>query len=212
MATSDAGCDYVGRRKIDAIFLDLEIPDWQQVLEGLRLGTPNRFCVAFACTGNRLAGKEARNRGVHAILQKPLSVEDVVSHLKSSHDLMVRERRRYFRHQVYLPLTLTVNGAEQHALITNLSEGGMAVRVTHALECSSLVDFSFQLRAGPTVSGRGNVAWHDSEGLVGIGFQFFRDNGEDSLLAWIRRQEQLNPEHPSWDSDPLAPQPTKTSC
>ena len=210
MATSDAGCDYVGRRKIDGIFLDLEVPAWQKVLDGLRLGTPNRFCVAFACTGNRLAGKEARDRGVHAILQKPLSVEDVVSHLESSRDLMVRERRRYFRHQVYLPLTLTVNGVEQRALITNLSEGGMAVRVTHAVECSSLVDFSFQLRAGPTITGRGNVAWHDSQDMVGIGFQFFRDNSKELLLAWIRHQEELTPEHPSWGSDPLSPQPART--
>lgn len=210
MATSDAGCDYVGRRKIDGMFLDLEVPAWQQVLEGLRLGTPNRFCVAFACTNNRLTGKEARERGAHAVLQKPLTVADVVSHLESSRELMIRERRRYFRHQVYLPLTLIVKGAEQHALITNLSEGGMAVRVTHAVECASLVDFSFQLRAGPAISGRGNIAWCDSSGMVGIGFQFFRDTCKDLLLDWIRHQEHLAPEHPSWGSDPIS-QPTKTS-
>jgi CheY-like chemotaxis protein len=210
MATSEAGCDYVGRRKIDGIILDLELPAWELVLEALRLGTSNHFAVAFACTGNRLVGKEARARGAHVVLQKPLRVDDFVSNVQSARDLMIQERRRYFRHQVYLPLTLTVNGAAQHALITNLSEGGMAVRVTQALECCSLVDFSFQLRAGPSISGRGNIAWRDSEGMVGIGFQFLRDGGKDALLEWIRHQERLTMEHPSWGPDPLSPQPTRT--
>lgn len=212
MATCEAGCDYLGRRKIDCILVDLEMSGWQQVLDALCIGTSNHFAVAFACAGNRLAGKEACSRGAHIVLQKPLTVADVVSHVQSARDLMIRERRRYFRHQVYLPLTLTVNGAEQHALITNLSEGGMAVRVTRALECSALVDFSFQLRAGPVVSGRGNIAWRDREGMVGIGFQFLRDAGKDLLLAWIRHQERLTMEHPSWSPDALSPQPTKTSC
>ena len=211
MADSEAGCDYIGRRKIDGILLDLEMPAWQQVLDALRLGTSNRFAVVFACTGNRLDGKEARGRGAHSVLPKPLGVDDVVSHVQSVRDLMIRERRRYFRHQVYLPLTLTVNGAEQHALITNISEGGMAVRVTQTLECPSLVDFSFQLRAGPTIRGGGNVAWRDSEGTVGIGFQFFRDDGKDQLLTWIRNQERLGEGHSSWGSDPLPQQPTETT-
>lgn len=210
MATAEAGCDYVGRRKIDGIILDMEIPAWEQVLEALRLGTSNHFAVAFVCTGNRVVGKEARARGAHVVLQKPLSAGDVVCHVQSARDLMIRERRRYFRHQVYLPLGLTVNGSEQHALLTNLSEGGMAVRVTHAVECGLLADFSFQLRAGPAISGRGNIAWRDSEGMVGIRFQFLRDNGKNELLTWIRQQERLTAGHSSWDTDSLSPESART--
>lgn len=211
MATADAGCDYIGRRKLEGIFVDLEIPEWQQVLEALSLGKSNHFAVAFACATNRLVGKEARTRGAHIILQKPLSVDDVMSHVHSARDLMMRERRRYFRHQVYLSFNLIVNGTEQRALITNLSEGGMAVRVTHPVEFSSLVAFSFELNAGPSISGRGNVAWRDSEGMVGIQFQFLRNGGKDLLLNWIRHQERLKSQHPSW-GDPLPPQPTEASC
>jgi len=198
MATSEAGCDYVERRKIDGLFLDLGVSAWQQLLDTIRLGTSNRFAVTFACTNNRLTGKEAQAHGAHTVLQKPLSVDGVVSHVQSAREFMIRERRRYFRHQAYLPVTLSVKNTEQHALITNLSEGGMAVRVTHAIESSSLVDFSFQLRAGPVISGRGNVAWHDKEGMVGIQFQFVRDTGKDLLLDWICHQERLKAEHPSW--------------
>ncbi|HVN21201.1 MAG TPA: PilZ domain-containing protein [Dongiaceae bacterium] len=198
MATAESACDYIGRRKIDGIFVDLEIPAWEQIVDALRQGTFNHFAVVFACMTNRVVAKEALKRGAHVILHKPLSVGDVVSRVQSARELMIRERRRFFRHQVYLPVSLTVNGAPQHALMTNLSEGGMAVRVTQSLECSLLLDFAFQLRAGPVINGRGHVAWRDNQGMIGIGFQFIRDRGKDELLTWIRQQERLTPQHPSW--------------
>jgi CheY-like chemotaxis protein len=212
MATTDAACDYVSRRKVDGIFLDLEMPDWAHVVDALRLGTSNHYAVVFACVTNRMAAKAARTLGAHVLLQMPLAVDDVVSSLQASRELMIRERRRYFRHQTYLPVSLIVNGSEQHALITNLSEGGMAVRVMQPLDSSSLVDFSFQLRSGPMITGRGNVAWRGSEGMVGIGFQFVRDEGRDMLLNWLESQERLMPQHSSWGDDPTPPLPTKTRC
>jgi len=212
MATKDAACDYVSRRKLDGIFLDLEIPDWAHVVDALRLGTSNHYAVIFACVTNRLAAKSARMIGAHVLLQMPLALNDVVSNLQASRELMIRERRRYFRHQTYLPVSLIVNGIEQHALVTNISEGGMAVRVMQPLDQSSLVDFSFQLRSGPTITGRGNIAWHDSEGMVGIGFQFIRDTGRELLLSWLESQERLMPQHSSWGENPLPPLPTKTRC
>jgi len=211
MATSEAGCDYIGRRKVDGIFVDLDMPDWQPVLDALRQGTSNHFAVAFACTTNRLTAKEACGRGCHFILEKPLRTGDIVSRVQSARELMIRERRRYFRYQVYLPVTLTLNGAEQHALIINLSEGGMAVRVMQSIELSALLDFSFELRAGPPVSGRGNIAWRDREGMVGIGFQFFRDDGKNLLSDWIRHQERLGLVHPSWGEEAVSAEPAEQS-
>jgi hypothetical protein len=44
--------------------------------------------------------------------------------------MMEREHRRYFRHPVNLPVLLKHANGDQRARMTNLSEGGIAVRTT----------------------------------------------------------------------------------
>ena len=103
-----------------------------------------------------------------------------------------RERRRYFRHAVNLPLVLRDGVAERHARMTNLlREGGMAVRTVQALRHSSIIDFAFDLSSGASVSGKGQVAWINTEGMAGIVLQTFDENGREHLEAWLAAQEQL---------------------
>src|SRR5712692_6698596 len=58
------------------------------------------------------------------------------------------------------------------ATMLNISETGMVVRAATRLACASLVDFSFELPSGPRISGKGEIAWANGEGGMGIGFQF----------------------------------------
>jgi len=53
--------------------------------------------------------------------------------------------------------------------MTNLSEGGMAVRTVQALRHSSIIDFAFDLSSRAGVSGKGQVAGINTEGMAGIG-------------------------------------------
>jgi len=80
---------------------------------------------------------------------------------------------------------------EQHARLTDLSDGGMAVRTVKALKHSSVIDFAFDLSLGATVSGKGQVAWINSEGQVGIVLQMFHGNGREHLESWLTAQEHL---------------------
>jgi hypothetical protein len=80
---------------------------------------------------------------------------------------------------------------KQHARMTDLSEGGMAVRTSKLLKHSSVIDFSFDLSLGASVSGKGQVAWINSEGLAGIVLQIFHGKGREQLEAWLTSQEQL---------------------
>jgi len=105
--------------------------------------------------------------------------------------LLDRERRRYFRHAVSIPAVLKDGEVVQHARITNLSEGGMAVRTAKPLKHSSVVDFSIDLALGANVSGKGQVAWINSEGQAGIVLQIFNGTGREYLEAWLAAQEQL---------------------
>src|SRR6202035_2488560 len=105
----------------------------------------------------------ALSAGANFLLRKPLNEGSVALHITIAKELLDRERRRYFRHALSIPAVLKEGGVVQHARMTNLSEGGMAVRTSKPLKHSSVIDFSFDLALGTSVSGKGQVAWINSD-------------------------------------------------
>jgi ActR/RegA family two-component response regulator len=189
--TAEAGRDCLNRRKIDGIFVDLEVSGALGLIEAIRKGASNSKVVIFACVTGAQQYTQALNAGANFLLRKPLNEDSVALHITISKELLERERRRYFRHAVNLPVVLKDGTVEQHARITNLSEGGMAVRASKVLKHSSVVDFAFDLSLGTSISGKGQVAWINSEGVAGIVLQIFQGKGKEHLEAWLTSQEQL---------------------
>jgi CheY-like chemotaxis protein len=189
----DSARNYLERRKIDGVFVDLEVPGALELIYTIRQGSSNRDAVIFACVRSAQEASEMLGAGANAIVHKPLTAETVASHVTAAKDAMARERRRYFRHAVSLPVSLTVAGTEHRAVITNLSEGGMAVRAVKPLEHSSLVDFTFELSPGPTISGRGQVTWVTGEGMLGVAFHYLRGQGTDDFQSWLTERQRVTP-------------------
>jgi DNA-binding NarL/FixJ family response regulator len=190
--TIAAAQDYVERRRVDGIILDLAAGDAIDFITVLRKGTSNRRAVVFACLEDHLQSSAVLQAGAQLLLQKPIMVEHLVSKVAGARDLMVQERRRYFRHSIFFPVLVTTDGNEQRAMITNISERGMAVHTTKPPACSSFVDFCFQLPEGPTISGKGQIVWANTEGVVGIGFHLLRGTGKEDLLAWFADRERFS--------------------
>ena len=189
--TAEAAHDCLKRRKIDGVFVDMEVPGALGVMEGIRKGTTNNKAVIFACVTDAKENTLSLSAGANFLLRKPLNEGSVALHITIAKELLDRERRRYFRHAVSIPAVLKDGEVVQHARITNLSEGGMAVRTAKPLKHSSVVDFSFDLALGASVSGKGQVAWINSEGQAGIVLQIFNGTGREYLEAWLAAQEQL---------------------
>jgi response regulator RpfG family c-di-GMP phosphodiesterase len=189
--TAAAARDCLKRRKIDGVFLDMEVPAALGVMEGIRKGTTNNKAVIFACVTGARENTLALNAGANFLLRKPLNEGSVALHITIAKELLDREHRRYFRHAVSIPAVLKDEEVVQHARMTNLSEGGMAVRTAKPLKHSSVIDFSFDLALGASVSGKGQVAWINSEGQAGIVLQIFHGKGREHLEAWLAAQEQL---------------------
>jgi response regulator RpfG family c-di-GMP phosphodiesterase len=189
--TAEAARDCLKRRKIDGVFVDVEVPGALGVMEGIRKGTSNNKAVIFACVVDAKEYTHALSAGANFLLRKPLQEDSVALHITIAKELLDRERRRYFRHPVSIPVVLKDGEVEQHARMTDLSEGGMAVRTAKALKHSSVIDFAFDLSLGASVSGKGQVAWINSEGLAGIVLQIFHGKGREQLEAWLTSQEQL---------------------
>jgi len=189
--TAEAARDCLNRRKIDGVFVDLEVRGALGLIESTRKGTSNAKAVIFACVVHAKEYTEALSAGANFLLRKPLNEDSIALHITIAKELLERERRRYFRHAINLPVVLNDGEAEQHARMTNLSEGGMAVRTTKVPKHTSMIDFAFDLSPGASVTGRGQVAWTNTEGMTGIILQTFRGTGRENLEAWLRAQEQL---------------------
>lgn len=190
--TIDSARDYLGRRKVDGVFVDLDLPGARELMLSIRDGMSNRNAVVLACVPGAAESPIKLVSGANFILQKPLSEESVVSFLNAARDMMARERRRYFRHPVNVPVYVTADGKEQRAMMTDVSEGGMAVRLVKPVEYLSTVDFSFELLPGETIRGKGLVAWANNQGMIGVKFQFLRGTGTDVLHAWISQRENVS--------------------
>ncbi len=188
----DSARDSLRRRKVDGVFVDMEAPGALQLIMDIRKGTSNSKSVIFACVRSSKESTVTLSAGANFLLIKPLTADGVALHLTIAKEMMEREHRRYFRHPVNLPVLLKDADGDQRARMANLSEGGIAVRATRALKHSSMIDFEFELPFGATVSGRGQVAWTNQEGMSGILVHSFHGKGREQLEAWLNSREQLS--------------------
>lgn len=191
--TADAARDYVGRRKVDGIFVDLELPGTFELIQFIRAGSSNRCAVIFACMLGPSQSPIASVPGANFLLPHPLATADVVFQVTIARDTMARERRRYFRHTVSMPVLLKVAGEEFHVRMTDLGEGGMAIHAMKPIAASVAVDFILELPLGQSINGKGVVAWTNSEGMAGIRFQFFRGKSEEELQNWLAQRQLIAP-------------------
>lgn len=191
MPEAGAARDYLSRRKTDGVFVDLEVPGAIGLIEAIRKGSSNSKVVIFACGKSSRDSTIALNAGANFLLRKPLSLDAVALHITIARELLERERRRYFRHPVNLPVLLREGETEQRARMTNLSEGGMAVHTVKPLKHAAVVHFKFALPGGMAIEGKGQVAWINAEGLAGIAAQTFQGQGKEQLESWLMAREQL---------------------
>lgn len=195
--TIELAHDYMERRRVDGIFVDMDIPGAQELIHAVREGAANKSTVVFACMPSGTVSPIVPVSGANIIMQRPLSEESVVSHIVAARDMMSRERRRYFRHPISVPVFLTADKKEQRGMLTDISEGGMAARLLTTVRCPSVVEFSFELSPGEEISGKGLVAWANNQGMIGVKFQFLRGNGTDVLRAWINQRQSASPSQSS---------------
>lgn len=184
--------DSLRRRKVDGVFVDMEAPGALELIMDIRKGTSNSKSVVFACVQSSKESTVTLSAGANFLLLKPLTAESVALHITIAKEMMEREHRRYFRHPVNLPVLLRDAGGDQRARMVNLSEGGLAIRATRALKHSTMVDFEFELPFGAPVSGRGQIAWTNQEGMAGILVHSFQSKGREQLEAWLSSREQLS--------------------
>lgn len=190
------GSEMLRKRKFDAVIVDCD--DMQggvELLTSLRTTQSNASSVAFAVLNGGTTTQEAFQIGANFVLQKPLTPLNATRCFNAALNFMVRERRRYFRHPVEMPVRVAVpEGPEMSATTTNLSEGGMAICLAGKLAKDVVTSVRFTLPNSQTsLELRGTVAWTDGSGNTGIRFIEVPQSSQYQLEKWLtdRMQDEL---------------------
>lgn len=180
-----AALAYITRRKLDGIFVDMRIEGALNLVGSIRRGSSNRFAVVFTCAEEHEDASRLLNAGANFVVHKPLDPPEVATVLESAGQMMSVERQRYLRHQLTLPVILKTTDREQKATTLNISRGGMAVRCPQSLDPGSAIHFVLELPMGKPVRGRGEVAWANTDGQMGIRFYLMGEEVKTTLWSWM---------------------------
>jgi hypothetical protein len=136
-------------------------------------------------------------QGFGFVLQRPLTPESIGHTLKVAYGLIVRERRRYFRYPVAVPVVLSRKAApEVFGRTVNISERGMAVSTSTPLAPESEATVQFTL-PDPSlqITADSKVCWNNEKGDSGLSFVFLPFDLASELQAWLahKLEEQFPP-------------------
>ena len=169
-----AAARLLDKQKFEAVVVDLLLGEGAMlVMEQLRFSRSNRTAVTFAIA----AGGKAKTPGIRLdstfVLPRPLSAESINQILRAAYGLVVRERRRYFRCPLAVPIFVRAHQPEEEFLCQtiNISEGGVAIstRTMPDPALATAVRFSLPGRSSQLFSET-RVRWSGQEGLVGLEF------------------------------------------
>jgi DNA-binding response OmpR family regulator len=180
------------RTKFEAIVLDFAVNSGALgLLERVRSNPANRNTVIFAIVNGSASRQEAIARGANFVFEQPLDAEDIRNVVRAARDLMVRERRRYFRCTAEIPVLLMekLSGASFQCTSMNISRSGMAVVTPAPLGTGVEIELQWFL-AGKrnAIRASGTVVWDDKHGKSGISFRCLNAKMQRDLDSWLDKQ------------------------
>ena len=187
-ATADDGIERIASTKFDAIVVDASnVVDASDIFMALRKRGSNRTSIVFAVIGGSVQFCDAYDFGANFVLDQPLDPEQIQKIVRAAHGLMVRERRRYHRHDVLdTQAQVLINDKQELQVdVINVSEGGMAIRVSqrNLFHGSAKVRFFLPDSKIP-IRAKGEVVWTRPSGEVGIHFGEIGARSKEELIRW----------------------------
>ena len=186
----------LNRRKFDAVIVDLQLGEHSGlILEEARISPSNQTAVTFVISSGDAEGNTFRKRS-EFIFERPLSMQSIRGTLKPAYGLILRERRRYFRCPVSIPVTILRQGMpEVRCHSVNISEGGMAVSTCVPLIAEEDVQIQFTLPDHETaLLAESKICWSKS-GRLGVRFVSLSKECKSELQGWLSgKLEDILPE------------------
>jgi ActR/RegA family two-component response regulator len=191
--------DLVNQQKFDAVTVDLTLGQHATaILRETRSSAANRTAVAFAISGTLDQSADAFRAGSSFVMERPLSFESIRRTLHAAHGLILRERRRYYRCPIAIPVSIRQEGAAApvYGETSDISEGGMAVRLLTPLTpgVDGIVQFTLPNTRVP-IRAEAKVCWCKETGQAGLVFLELSARDSSELQQWVacKFAEQLAP-------------------
>ena len=179
------------RQRFEAVIIDCtDLKTATAVLKSARSAPVNKRAIAVAIMDGHNGLRSAFDMGAHFVLYKPVSTERAKSSFRAARALMKRERRRNARIpvQVVASLNNRMSGFSQKVTTTDLSEGGMAIQMPKRHQDPGPWDVHFALPGSESpFELRGEVAWHNPGGQVGIRFTNLAVDVGHQLRQWLNQ-------------------------
>ena len=179
--------DYIARRKIDGIVIDMTLQGTLELIDRVRRGNANKFSVIFACLGPTMEPQFALRAGANFVFSRSTEISQIERLFSAAASMMVAEKRRFFRYPLMVPVQLKVDNKDMEGTMANLSEGGMAIWCLQDTPRGATIQFSFELPFGGLIQGKGEIAWGSADGTVGIKFHILQDQAYTHLSGWLGR-------------------------
>src|ERR1700722_1177635 len=185
------------RRKFDAVIVDLQLGDQSGlILDGVRLSASNRTAVSFGIGDNDAEATAAFRKKSQFVFERPLSSQSIHKTLKPAYGLILRERRRYFRCPVSIPVIIQRESRDGIRCNTvNISAGGMALSTHVPLVPGESIRIQFTLPDHETpFLTRSTLCWSKT-GHLGVRFVSMSDKHKSELQVWLSQKlEETLPE------------------
>jgi hypothetical protein len=166
------------------------------ILDEVHLSTSNRTAVTFGIGDNDAAGTAAFRKKSQFVFERPLSAQSIHKTLKPAYGLILRERRRYFRYPVSIPVIIRRESRQEvRCNSVNISGGGMALGTQVPLPPGESVRVQFTLpdHEAPVVA-ESTICWSKT-GHLGVRFESISDEHKSELQVWLSQKlEQILPE------------------
>jgi hypothetical protein len=193
-ADCDGALAVIEKREFDIIFLEWrDIERVAAFLGAVRCSELNPDCVLVAiASGSRHPGQPSR-MGVHFVIHKPASLEQIERCLHMAYAAALARRRKQHREPVNMvALVRTSSQAYARAMIVNLSDNGVGLRlqaeadsVVAYLSVGEEVDLRFTLpETEKTLQTTGFVIW-TSASHCGVRFTHMHDREQYLLDQWM---------------------------
>jgi c-di-GMP-binding flagellar brake protein YcgR len=110
--------------------------------------------------------------------------------LSAARNMILDGRLRYHRQALDVPVSLSPAPKKRlKAHLTNLSQGGMGIRLKPSVPVTGELGLSFMLPGTKrSVKVKGEIAWADQQGNAGIRFLEINPDLKRDLQLWLEQQ------------------------
>jgi hypothetical protein len=182
VAMAGQAAERLAKEKFEACVVSLKA-DVSPVMEAARSSPSNSRCILYGLGGNAQQAMKFSKYGINAMFHEPLERPAALKLVRSTHNLVLHEFRRYVRIPVMTDVSIVGEGLRFNASSVEMSSGGMSLKSAEEVSIGTSVEIGFSLMTLPRINVRGVVSWRKAKSF-GVRFDI-NDDRRQKVKLWI---------------------------